>query len=70
MNKLDNGIPDQQLYNYLKSMDIPDFRKNVFNKNGIEWLYKNLAKRNSEHANFDKAYSEIKYRYENKIYNS
>lgn len=70
MSKLSNGIPDEQLYSYLKSMDLPDYRKNSFNKVGIEWLYKNLGKRNSEHPNFEKAFSEIKYRFENKIYNS
>lgn len=63
-------ISDEELYKYLSKMEVPKHRYDHFNKVNIEWLYKNLSKRNKDKDNFDLAYSEIEHRYNNKIYNS
>lgn len=57
-----------RLCKLLRSMDIPVQRKETMNKNNLEWLSKNLAKRNSNHPKFDIVMNEISERLQTKTY--
>jgi len=59
---------DLQLSKALCKMDVPYHRTQVFNKNNLSWLQKNLGKRNSNHKNFPEVFQEISKRLENKIF--
>lgn len=59
---------DLQLSKALCKMDVPYHRTQIFNKNNLVWLYKNLEKRNSNHKNFPEVFQEVSKRLENKIF--
>lgn len=61
---------DAELEKYLKQMDLPEYRTNRFNKVNVEWLYKNLPKKNASHELFTLVYSEISSRVKNRIWGS
>lgn len=63
-------MDDAELEKCLKQMDLPEYRTNRFNKVNIEWLYKNLPKKNSGHELFPLVYSEISSRVKNRIWGS
>ena len=39
----------------IKTMDLPDWRKQKNTIENVRWLYDNMGKRNSKHQNYDKA---------------
>lgn len=63
-------MDERQLKNLLKKMDIPSYRFDNFSFNNLTWLRKNLAKRNSNHPNFNQAFNEIKRKLEKKEYDN
>ncbi len=44
----------------LKSMDIPEFRRDITKKENVLWLLRNLGIRNSNHENYSEAMSLLK----------
>jgi len=63
-------MPAERLCKILRSMNIPVQRKETLNKNNLQWLEKNLEKRNSEHPKFNVAINEIRERLNTKTYNN
>lgn len=61
-------MPTNQLCNILRDMDIPVQRKETMNKNNLEWLEKNLAKKNQDHPKYNKVMNEIRERLQKKAY--
>lgn len=51
----------EQLRSILKGMDVPEHRKDKTTPANLQWLAKNLGKRNSEHKNYAKAMEEIQH---------
>jgi len=49
-------------------MDIPPYRVEPLNKNNLQWLYKKLGKRNSDHPQFEEAMRVIEHKLENGDY--
>lgn len=49
-----------QLFELIKNMDLPSFRKTQDTIHNIEWLGRNIGIRNSDHPNFNQALEVIK----------
>ena len=50
----------KSLNSVLKSFDLPSFRKEKKTPHNLQWLLKNIAKRNADHPNLDEAIILIK----------
>lgn len=63
-------MTDAELEYLIKDYDLPIQRKTNFNKNTIQWLFKNIGKYNSNKPKFDIVFKNISYRLKNKIYSN
>lgn len=66
---MNNDTILEKLESLLPKMDIPIYRYKV-NKNNLQWLKKNLNKRNKDNAHFKETYELIDYCLNEKIYSS
>lgn len=64
-----NDMILEKLENLLPKFDIPIYRYKV-NKNNLQWLKKNLGKRNKDNEYYKEASDLIDYCLDNKIYSS
>lgn len=59
---------NSELTSILEKMDIPIQRKSALNKSNLEWLQKNLGKRNRDHSKYSTVLNEVQRRIQNKEY--
>jgi hypothetical protein len=57
---LNNDQILMQLKNLLRKMDLPSHRKSQLTPQNLKWLARNLAIRNGDHKDFEKAIELIK----------